>query len=77
MLIRLTEAQPNKTYEVFTIELPQQTLNYYMNAGIFHGSIITLLYPFNNQHVRVDTGEYRYLIANNLASNIIVQDNDR
>jgi Fe2+ transport system protein FeoA len=74
MLIRLTEAEPNKTYEVFTIELPEKLLQYYMNSGIFHGAKITVLIPFNDDNVRVDTGQYRYLIRNHLATNIIVRE---
>lgn len=74
MLIRLTEADPNKTYEVFTMELPERILNYYMNSGIFHGAKITLLSSLNEDNVRVDTGEYRYFIRNHLAENIIVRE---
>jgi Fe2+ transport system protein FeoA len=74
MLVRLTEAETNKQYKVFTMDMPERILQYYMNSGIFHGAIITLLSPFDDTSVRVDTGEYRYSIANHLAKNIIVEE---
>lgn len=74
MLIRLTEAEPNKTYEVFTMELPERILTYYMNSGIFHGAEITLLPAFDDENIRVDTGLHRYLMRNHLATNIIVRE---
>jgi Fe2+ transport system protein FeoA len=74
MLVRLTEATTNKQYKVFTIDMPERISQYYMNSGIFHGAIITLLSPFDNTTVRVDTGQYRYLIANHLAENIIIEE---
>lgn len=74
MLVRLTEAETNKQYKVFTMDMPERILQYYMNSGIFHGAIITLLPTFYDKKVRVDTGDYRYYIANHLAENIIIEE---